>query len=419
MDKHIDASQDVGHNVFAADEPLELVERSQLAGPDGCDLPGPTHVCLVQAGRVRASLEVVPAELADLGPAARRTPQQLAHTAVLRALSRDDPALLPLLVYFGLRRARIWGRHTVAARTGRDAPLTDLLALERLTPDDRGEPEHTRDTRDMRDTEDIDLGQGELRAQRLDLALHRAFTACAASQRALCQRHMLAEAVAILARHARRFADTAWTRAVAAGRLSRAQYVATLASTHQYVRFTPRLLARAIAVSPDEELREHFLAHLDGERRHDRLIEADLRHLGADLDFVRDAMVPAPATLAFMAVQESTIGFHQDPILFMAAPFVAEGLAAAVPPDLLAALADNIRAWGHDPLQATRFLRSHVHLDGGDDGHWQRTCALLGRRLADEGTQQRFLATVQLAADAFVRSYDAHVDDLCVFSPAA
>jgi hypothetical protein len=32
---------------------------------------------------------------------------------------------------------------------------------------------------------------------------------------------------------------------------------------------------------------------------------------------------------------------------------------------------------------------------------------------------QRFLAVVQLAAEAFHRSYDAYVDDLSVFSPPA
>ena len=103
----------------------------------------------------------------------------------------------------------------------------------------------------------------------------------------------------------------------------------------------------------------------------------------------------------------------------MAAPFVAEGLAAAVGPELLGPLLENIRAWGHDdPQRATRFLRSHVHFDGGDDGHFARTCAVIARHLRDETMHQRFLAVVQLAAEAFHRSYDAYVDDLNVFSPA-
>lgn len=380
---------DSNNVIEALKGPLDaiLVETVAQGSPD---FPQSTRVRLVAGGRELAAVTVAPAELAGLPG---RGAAQLGGCVVLRELEVAAPEHLAAIAYLALRRARIWGRTCVATLRDVDAALIDLLALAAI--------------------DDAAVGQ------RIDLAIHRAFAACDASQRALCQRYMLPEALAVLARHARRFADTAWARAVRAGRLSRAQYVATLASTHQYVRDTPRLLARAIAVSPDEELREHFLGHLDGERSHDRLIEADLRHLGADVGFVRDHMVPAPATLAFMVVQESMIGFHQDPILFMAAPFVAEGLAAGAPPELLAALADNIRGWGCEPLHATRFLRSHVHLDGGDDGHWQTTCALLARRIRDERTQQRFLAVVQLAAEAFQRSYDAHVDDLAVLGPPA
>lgn len=364
----------------------ELVERAADTG----ESPHSTRVQLMHHGRCLAAVTVAPAERDGLPG---RAAAQLIHSVVLREPCAEHPDLLPLILYLGLRRARIWGRHSVAAIVDADDPQARILDLEQVDP-------HSR-----------------LRAQRLDLAMHRAHAACDDAQRGFCSRHMLAEARELLARHARRFADTAWVRAVKAGRLGRAQYVATLASTHQYVRYTPRLLARAVAVSQDEELREHFLHHLDGERRHDRLIEADLRHLGADVDYVRTAMAPGAATMAFMVVQESMIGFHQDPILFLAAPFVAEGLAAGVDPEVLPALAHNIRAWGRDPVQATRFLRSHVHLDGGDDGHWRRSCDLLARRLGDESVQQRFLAVVQLAADAFVRCYDGHIDDLAVFSP--
>lgn len=371
--------------------PLDASELLELpTGP--AELPHACRVELLHRGRCLAAVTVAAAERAALPG---RAAHQLRHSVVLQGLTAEHSALCPLILYLGLRRARIWGRHSVVAQVGADDPQARILDLEPVDPG------------------------GQLRAQQLGLAMHRAFTACDDPQRGFCGRHMLAEACELLARHARRFADTAWVRAVKAGRLARAHYVATLASTHQYVRYTPRLLARAVAVSQDEELREHFLRHLDGERRHDKLIEADLRHLGADVDYVREHMAAGAATLAFMVVQESMIGFHQDPILFLAAPFVAEGLAAGVDPEVLPALAANIRAWGRDPLQATRFLRSHVHLDGGDDGHWQRSCELLGRRLGDEQLQQRFLAVVQLAADAFVRCYDGHIDDLAVFSPAA
>ncbi|HEY8377662.1 MAG TPA: hypothetical protein VIK91_14300, partial [Nannocystis sp.] len=226
-------------------------------------------------------------------------------------------------------------------------------------------------------------------------------------------------ALAALDRRARAFADNAWCRAVREERLTRAQYVAALANTHQYVRYTPRLLARAIAVSEDAALREHFFRHLRGERGHERMLEADLRYLGADVAFVVEAMVPSPGTLTFMALQESMIGVHRDPARFLAAPFVAEGLAARIEPDFLARLAANIRRWGYaEPARAMRFLASHARVDGGDDGHFAGTAAVLARLLRDDTTQQRFLAVLHLAADAFTRSYeeDAETIDL---SPGA
>ncbi len=372
--------------------PPDALELSETSEPALSPFyPAATTICLSQAGRPLATVTVCPAEQEDLrGHGA----QQLRHTALLRGLDVQDPGLLGPLLYMALRRARIWGRHTIAATSPVAGVVGKQLALEPVDP------------------------AGDLQAQRIDLAIHRAYAAGDAAAQQLCQQHMLPEALAIFARHARRFHHTAWARAVRGRGLARAQYVATLANTHQYVRFTPRLLARAVAVSEDEVLREHFLRHLDGERRHHELIEADLRYLGADVDFVRERMTPAPATMQFMLVQESMIGFYRDPVLFMAAPFVAEGLAGAVGPDLLDALTENIRAWGHDePQRATRFLRSHVHLDGGDDGHFAQTCAIIARYLRDEMTHQRFLAVVQLAAEAFHRSYDAYVEDLSVFSP--
>ena len=370
---------------------LELVETTE---PSLSPLyPAPTTICLLRGGRALACVTVCPAELEDLRG---RAPQQLRHTALLRELDADDPELLGPLLYMALRRARIWGRRTVAATLPAVGVIGERLALEPVD------------------------GESGLQAQRLDLAIHRAYASCDADGQRLCREHMLPEALAIFADHARRFHQTAWARAVRGRRLARAQYVATLANTHQYVRFTPRLLARAVAISDDEHLREHFLRHLDGERRHHELLEADLRYLGADVDFVRERMSPAPATMQFMLVQESMVAFYQDPVLFMAAPFVAEGLAAAVGPELLEPLIENIRAWGHnEPQRATRFLRSHVHFDGADDGHWAQTCAIIARYLRDEGTHQRFLAVVQLAAEAFHHSYDAYVDDLSVFSPPA
>jgi hypothetical protein len=261
------------------------------------------------------------------------------------------------------------------------------------------------------------LGHAGLWASQLDLAMHRLYRACAADDRRQLAPRLVAEATATLSRRALAFADNSWCRSVRAGRLAREQYVAALANTHQYVRYTPRLLARAIAVCDDESLRDHFTRHFRGEQKHERLIESDLRYLGADVDYVVRAMVPWAPTLAFMTAQESMVAFHQDLTRFLAAPFVAEGLAARVGPLVLDDLAANIRRWGYaEPARATRFLTAHVREDGGDGGHLSGTLAVLARLLRDDATQQRFLAVLQLAADAFTASYDAYADYLAVFT---
>lgn len=347
--------------------------------------PSAVRVELLGGARTIA-VTVVPAEVelatASLTGASR--------AAALRDLDAAPGAPdTALLLYVALQRARIWRRAAVVSAEPQLAPL-------QLPP----------------------LAHGGLRAAPLDAAMHRLFLACDEAGRALLAGRFVAEAAACLSRHAEAFAGNAWCRAVRAGRLAREQYVAALANTHQYVRYTPRLLARAISACDDEPLRDHFTRHFRGEQKHDRLIEADLRYLEADVEFVLRAMAPWGPTLTFMSVQESMVAFHGDLTGFLAAPFVAEGLAARVGPLVLDDLADNVRRWGYrEPARATRFLVSHVREDGGDDGHWNATLAVLARLLRDDTTQQRFLAVLHLAADAFTASYDAYADYLTLFTP--
>lgn len=374
-------------------------ERDADARPSALTAaPAPLRLDLTRGGCVLGEVALAPAVDDALGAEVGDEEHRLARAAALRdvqtdALARED---LALLLYTALRRARVWGCTAALLPAASPAATIELLGAAPL-PSRRGRPSAL--------------------AQRVDVALQRLYRASSPAGQATIRAGFTAEAVAALDRRARAFADNAWCRAVRAGRLGREQYIATLANTHQYVRYTPRLLARAIAASDDEALRDHFTRHLRGEQKHERLIEADLRYLGADVEFVVGAMAPSVPTQAFMVVQESMIGFYQDPIRFMAAPFVAEGLAARVDPTLLPLLADNIRRWGYDrPDKATRFLASHVRADGGDDGHWARTAALLARSIADEAAQQRFLNVVHLAADAFQRSYDAYVEALALWT---
>lgn len=310
--------------------------------------------------------------------------------ALLRGLTAPPGAPgLPLLLYLALQRARVWRRAVVVASPSEHVPLD--MSFESC------------------------YGR---RGEFLDLTMHRLFAALDPADRARVVARFPAEARASVALRARGFADNAWCRAVREDRLGRAQYVAALANTHQYVRWTPRLLARALAAADDEALRDHFFHHLGGERGHERLIESDLRYLGVDVEFVVGAMAPHPATLAFMALQESMVGFHRDVGRFLAAPLVAEGLAAAIEPEFLVRLAGNIRRWGYDePARALRFLVSHARVDGGEDGHFARTTAALARAIRDDAAQRNLLAALHLAADAFTRSYDAYADEFDLSLP--
>jgi hypothetical protein len=60
-----------------------------------------------------------------------------------------------------------------------------------------------------------------------------------------------------------------------------------------------------------------------------------------------------------------------------------------------------------------------MHTDGGEDGHWQATAAMLSPYLIDELTQRRFLCTLRCAADSFERSFNSNIDDLMLFSGVA
>jgi hypothetical protein len=200
------------------------------------------------------------------------------------------------------------------------------------------------------------------------------------------------------------------------GTLVREQLVYALSNMHQFVRWTTRLLGLAVGSSHARRLRDHFLAHLSGEINHELIIERDLAHLGADVGYVLDGMVPTPGTRHFMAVQESLIGMHGDPRAFMASPLAAEGVASHLTPDFLQALEDVVAGWGvPEPRKAITFFTSHVQTDGGDDGHWETTLGLVGEHLRSEADLVRFLGGLRASMAALTRAYDEYVDDLAVF----
>jgi len=258
-------------------------------------------------------------------------------------------------------------------------------------------------------------------AQMLDVAIHHAARHCSADAWQELRKGLSREAIATV----RRWVDEGffrgpWANSVFDKTMTREQYVQSLSNMHHYVRQTTQHLGRAVANSQDRGLRRHLIGHLNGEINHEISIENDLRHLGEDVEYLTSHRTPHPATRAFMAIQESTIGFYHDPMLFMACPLVAEGLTANLPERFVSLLRELMVSWGVEkPERAMTFIASHVHTDGGDDGHWEATAAMLDTYLLDESIQRRFLCVVRTAADLMERCFNVNVEDFALFSEAA
>ncbi len=318
--------------------------------------------------------------------------QRLTRTAELTEIYglSDPTARLPSL-YDELRRARVAGHSEVFARVmPGDASLAQTLDL-RSVP-----------------------GAAQLVAQRLDIAMARAASAIERSALPnLDPEYLVGEVGAHLEGFFDRIQASKWFRAVYDKTITRGQYVYTLSNMHQFVRFTTRILGRCVANAEDSALRLHFARHLSEEVDHELIIERDLKALGEDVDFVRDRMAPNLPTRQFMSAQESAIAFHRDPILLLAAPLAAEGISGHLDAAFLDALHEVARGWGvSEPNRVTRFYSSHMDYDGGDDGHWEQTVAVLSTYLTDETKLSRFLSVLAATTVAMERCYDSWIDDI-------
>ncbi|MCA2960611.1 MAG: hypothetical protein IOD12_10180 [Silvanigrellales bacterium] len=242
--------------------------------------------------------------------------------------------------------------------------------------------------------------------------LHRAWTRMPpALQCYLCDQGFLAHEVERhVARRLSSFYEGPWMSKVLAGDIQKHQYVATLANMHLFVRWTTRILAKVVGMTPDAPLRRHFIQHLKGEIDHERMLENDLEVLGADVAYVTETMSPLPSVRKFMGIQESLAAFHSDPVLFLAVPMAVEGLSAQIPGSFGAGLASAMKRWGvADPRKAMTFLGSHVHTDGGGDGHWEKTRALVARLVRTDKQLQDFLGVVHAVMDTQDEMYAAFV----------
>jgi hypothetical protein len=340
---------------------------------------------------------------ASIGVTTGQSTSRMAAVAWLADVRRVPGALgeraQSLALYAALQQARLENRQQLGVTSVDDAtPLSRLLAL---TP--------------IAGLSGVDVpGRGGFRhhAQRVDVALARSFAAAQSADDPIVPTFLAAEVGAQLHRYFERMWQTRWFRAVEGGTLTRAQYVYTLSNMHQFVRYTTRILARCVAASDDAQLRLHFLRHLQGEINHEVIIERDLAVLGEDIPYVVEHMAANLATRQFMAAQEAAIGFHRDPVLLMAAPLAAEGISGHLDQRFMDALHAHVARWGIvEPERVTRFYSSHIDFDGGDDGHWEGTMAMLATHLCDEAALARFVSMLRVTTDAMLRCYDSWIDE--------
>ena len=396
--------------VETPDRPSDVAELAAARpGPLAATAPdggGERTVIAVRdrGGALRATVTVARAEV---GPLAGAFPAAtLARTAYLSELAWADgdagARVASLALYLAARRARILGASALALHAGeRLGAIDHALRVSRL---DAAPPWR---------------GAGAF-GQRVDLAAARASDAWLEAGGDALEPAVFGDEVAetferwVVALYRRGF-----FAAVSERRLGRAQFVYAISNMHQFVRWTTRLLGHAIAHSHDGALRDGYIRHLQGEINHEQIIERDLVHLGEDVPFVTRRMAASPGTRHFMAVQESVVGFHHDPVHLLASPLAAEGVASHLTPEFLAALEATIASWGvPDPRRAMMFFSSHVTTDGGDDGHWEGVLSEIRRHLRSEDAARTFLGFLRASMAALGAAYDEYVTDVGIFAPA-
>lgn len=320
------------------------------------------------------------------------------------AANLGDESLLSGALYLALREGRIMKRHNVLLFLAEsELYMADLLALKPL--------KHVNPIRD---------GKVERKAyaQNIDDAMHRVYNACHGRALHLVQDEMTNEVVRTVEFWLSEFFQRPWARAIYNRTLTREQYVATLNNFHSFVRYTTRLLGRAIALSNDQALRDHYIHHLKGEINHETIIERDLEYLQEDVDYLKHHRQPSYETKAFLVVQESTLAFYQDPVLFLACPLAAEGVAAYITQEFLECLYACIASWGiQEPKKAAHFVTSHTNFDGGDDGHWNQTIMKIKSYVETETQLREFLGVLRTAMNALERSYDANIEEMHLWEP--
>ncbi len=212
--------------------------------------------------------------------------------------------------------------------------------------------------------------------------------------------------------HVKKAFERGFFAAVGRGEVSREQYVYVMSQQHAYVKYTTRILGYCVAYSQDSNLRKHFAKHLSEEINHEKIIEADLQHLGADVAYVINDLEPNVSTLQFTLGELALVSHFHDSILLTAAPLAAEGLTAHLDRTFIESLNKIVASWGVDsPEKATRFLASHIDFDSGYDGHFEGSMRLLGEHLPGERQLRRFISALHAQMNSFLRIYEDGMEE--------
>jgi len=340
------------------------------------------------------------------------TNKQLHNCAILHIPkiydTNNSQSLLPVLCYFAMSHARIWKCQNIIFACDFDESIaTRIIEVLRLEP-----LNHCQ-------TVTINNQSHTIFAQRIKYAIYNTYELCETIYKSFLQSEFINEILETFEAWLIEFFQDSWCTAIATRSISKEQYITSLYNMHQFVRHTTRLAARCVACSDDRELRNHYIYHLKGEINHEIIIESDLTGLGVDLDYILNAHVAHKATSKFIVLQESTIGYRQDPVMMLACPFIAEGLTANISHDFVDHLHATIQSWGIDnPETVSKFLTSHMHFDGGVDGHWLRVIMMTHKFIKTELQLQHYLNTMQLAMSGYAHGLNANIDDLELWRPA-
>ena len=402
-------SQQIGNDILQLRERVLRDEERLLSDADivSRDDEIGTHCCLYHNGTLAASALGLAAEdssfPARMGVATEQLKSHYYVTRVIVAPEFRQQGLATLLVYSLFREGRILGRKTAVGLFSQTdaipAVLTGALPFQGLAPlTFTGHQNHTFELRAM--LADINYG------------MYRCWNRLREEPRLLVSDSLLAdEVLRTVLRETERFYENPWFKRVAAHTLTRGQYVEFLANNYQFVRWTTRILARVASLAEDADLRNHYLQHLAGEVDHEEIIERDLKYLGADVEYICRHMSPCVDIGHFMGIQEGLVGLRGDPVNLLAVPIAIESLTAHLSGSFLQDLEACVRRWGYsDPSQAVQYLRSHIPIDGGDDGHWARTAKIMQRYIKSEPEAQRFLGIVRMVIVAIDRALQSYVE---------